>query len=318
MSVIYETLKKLKTESAEDSGNKRVSKKGKKNYPLKEISSKPAIIISIALLVLIGGVGIFFAVRSLNKTDNIQPGPKVFKIHKNSTYLEKDESSEVEGKESSNISYIPAAAKRKSVQDAVGKDTETQDLSLQRDVKIPENAVRRIVKNQPVDRKQYGFENLGRHSSPVKTNFSPKVSEEKELKEKVRTQRIHRANIERSLKISRLVDRIHESIKAGNIGRTKKFLRELEALKGKDNTYVLKMKAFWSLNRQDYESATGFLKRVLDKDERDLEAGINMAIIEIKTKRFQKAEERLKGLREIYPENTVILELINKLKLRPR
>ncbi|MEA3435046.1 MAG: tetratricopeptide repeat protein [Thermodesulfobacteriota bacterium] len=318
MSVIYKTLKKLKAESAEDLGSKRVSKKGKKNYPLKEISSKSAIIISIAVLILIGGVGIYFAVRSLNKTDNNQPRPKVFKIHKNSEYLEKDESSEGEGKESSNISYIPAEAKRKSAQDAVGRDIETQDLSSQRDVKIPKNAIHRTVENQPVDRKQHSFENLGQYSSPVKTTFSPKVSEEKELKEKVRTQRIHRANLERSLKISRLVDRIHESIKAGNISQTEKYLRELETLKGKDNTYVLKLRAFWSLNRQDYESATSFLKKVLDKNERDLEAGINMAIVEIKTKKFQQADERLKGLREIYPENTAISELIETLKLRSR
>ena len=318
MSVIYKTLKKLKTESAEDSENRRMSKKGKRSYPFKEVSSKPAIIISIALLVLIAGVGVFYAVSSLNKTDNNQPQPKVFPIHKSSEYIEGDESSEGEGKESLNIRYLPAEEKRKSAQDAVGKGTETQDISSQRDVKISKIAVNRTIENQPVDRKQHGFESLGKYSSPVKANLSPKISEEKELKEKVRMQRIHRTNLERSLKISRLVDRIHESIKAGNIGQTERLFSELESLKGKDNTYVLKLRAFWSLNRQDYESATSFLKKVLDKNERDLEAGINMAIVEIKTKRFQRAEKRLKGLREIYPENTAISKLIEKLKLRSR
>ena len=316
MSVIYKTLKKLKTESAEDSENRGVSKKGKKNYPLKEVSSKPAIIISIALLILFSSVGIFFAVRSLNKTDNNPPQPKIFKIHKNSEYIEKNESSEGEGKDSLNVRYTPAEKISKSAQDAAGKGAETQDLSS--DVKIPKIAAQRTVGNQPLDRKQHGFENLGKHPSYVKATFSPKISEEKKLKEKVRTQRIHRANLERSLKISRLVDRIHKYIKAGNIGLTEKYLRELETLKGKDNTFVLNLRAFWCLNRHDYESATSFLKKVLDKNEKDLEAGINMAIVEIKTKRFQQAEERLKRLREIYPENTAILELIEKLKLRSR
>ena len=312
MSVIYKTLKKLKTESAEDSGNKRISKKGKRIYPFKEVSSNPVVIISIALLVLIAGVGVFIAVRSLNKTDNNQPVPKVFQIHKNSEHIEKDESSEEEEKESLKVRYMPAEAISKDAQYTAGKSTETQDVSS--DVKIPEIAAHRTVGNQAVDRKQHGFKNPGQYSYPVKTIFSPKVSEEKELKEKVRTQRIHRANLERSLKISRLVDRIHKSIKAGNIGRTEKYLKELETLKGKDNTYVLKLRAFCSLNRQDYESATSFLKKVLDKNERDLEAGINMAIVEIKTKRFQRAEKRLKRLREIYPENTAISELIETLK----
>lgn len=312
MSVIYKTLKKLKTESAEDSGNKRISKKGKRIYPFKELSFNPVVIISIALLVLIAGVGVFIAVRSLNKTDSNQPVPKVFQIHKNSEHIEKDENSEEEEKESLKVRYMPAEAISKDAQYTAGKSTETQDVSS--DVKIPEIAAHRTVKNQAVDRKQHGFKNPGQYSSPVKTTFSPKVSEEKELKEKVRTQRIHRANLERSLKISRLVDRIHKSVKAGNIGRTEKYLKELETLKGKDNTYVLKLRAFCSLNRQDYESATRFLKKVLDKNERDLEAGINMAIVEIKTKRFQQAEKRLKRLREIYPENTAISELIETLK----
>jgi len=318
MSVIYKTLKKLKTESVEDSGNKRVSKEGKKNYPFKEVFSNPVIIISIVLLILIAGLGSFFAIRSLNKTDNNQPQPKVFPIHKNSEYMEGDESSEGKGKESLNVRYLPAEVKSKSTQNAVGKGTETQDISSQRDVKISRSVVNRTIENQPVDRKQHGFEKLGKYSSPVKANFSPKISEEKKLQEKVQTQRIHRTNLERSLKISRLVDKIHKSIKVGNIGQTERLFSELESLKGKDNIYVLKLRAFWCLNRQDHESAKKLLKKVLDTNERDLEAGINMAIVEIKTKRFQEAEKRLKGLMEIYPENTTISELIKTLKLRYR
>lgn len=316
MSVIYKTLKKLKTESEEDSGNIKVSKKGNKSYPFKEKSYNPAIIIFIALLILIAGVGVYFAVRSLNKTDNNKPRPKVFPIHENSEYIEKDESSEDEGKEPLNVRYMPAEVKNKSAQDVAGKNVETQDISS--DVKTSKIAAHRTVESQKVDRRQPGFESplifQGQYSSPVKVAYSPKISEEKKLKEKVRTQRIHRANLEKSLKISKLVDRIHKSIKTGNISQTEKFLRELETLKGKDNTYVFKLRAFCYLKRQDYESAKKLLKKVLDKNEGDLEAGINMAIVEIKTKMFKQAEERLKRLRENYPENTVISELIEALK----
>jgi len=49
-------------------------------------------------------------------------------------------------------------------------------------------------------------------------------------------------------------------------------------LKGEDNSYVLKLKAFWRLKQNDYESAALFLNEVLGKNENDLEAGINMAI----------------------------------------
>lgn len=310
MSVIYKTLKKLKTESAEDSGNRRVSKKEKTNFPFKEVSSNTAIIISIALLVLIAGAGVFYVVGSLNKTNNNQPMPKVFQIQKNSEYIEGDESSEGQEKKSHNARYMPAEAKSKNTHDAAGKGTAVQDISPQQDVKLSKIVAHRTVENQQAKEKPADF------IFPEKGAFSPKISEEKELKEKVRKQRIHRANLERSLTISRLVDRINKSIKAGNVGQTEKFLRELETLKGKDNVYVLKLRAFWCLNRQDYESAKKYLTKVLDKNERDVEAGINMAIVEIKTERFKQAEKRLKELRENYPENKAIPELIEKLKYK--
>ncbi len=318
MSVIYKTLKKLKTESAGEPENKRISKKGKKSYPFKAASLNPVIIISIAFLILVAGIGVFFAVRGLNETGNHQPQPKIFPVHKSSEHIESDESPEGEEKESLNIQYMPAEEMSKSAGNSDGKDTNTSDIPTQNDVKIPKTAVQRTLENLPADGKRHGFEKLGQYSFPVKATFSPGISEEKKLKEKVRTQIIHRANLERSLKISRLVDRIHKHIKIGNISLTEKYLRELETLKGKDNIFVLKLRSFWSLNQKDYESADKLLKKVLNTNRNDLEAGINMAIVEIKTERFQQAEERLKGLRVIYPENTVILELIEKLKPRYR
>ncbi len=318
MSVIYKTLKKLKTESAEDSEHKGILNKGKKSYPFKGVSLNPVIIISIVLLILIAGGGVFFAVRGLNETVNHQPQPKVFKIHQNSEYKQSDESSEGEQKKSSNINYIPAEAVSKGAQNTVGEDTITQDTSTPRDVKISRTNINRTIQAQPAEKKQQGFENLGQYSIPAKATFSPKIPEEKKLKEKVRMQRIHRTNLERSLKISRLVDRIHKNIKIGNVSLTEKLLGELELLKGKENNFVLKLRAFSYLKRKDYESAEKLLKKVLNKSEKDLEAAINMAIVEIKTKRFQQAEKRLKGLRETYPENTTILQLIEKLELSSR
>ena len=317
MSVIYKTLKKLKTESAEEPENKRISNKGSKSYLFKSVSLNPVIIIAIAFLILVAGIGGFIAVRSLNETGNHQPQPKIFPIQKSSEYIESDESLEGEEKKSLNVQYTPAEEMSKSAQDDDGKDTNSSDISTQNDIKIPKTAVHRTLENQQTD-KRHGFEKLGQYHFPAKATFSPKISEEKELKEKVRTQKIHQANLERSLKISRLVDRIYKHIKAGNISQTEKYLRELETLKGKDNIFVLKLRAFWSLNQQDYESAKKLLKKVLNANKSDLEAGINMAIVEIKTERFQQAGERLKGLRVIYPENAQILELIEKLRLRYR
>jgi tetratricopeptide (TPR) repeat protein len=318
MSVIYKTLKKLKTESAEESENKRVSIKGKKSYPFKAITLNSGIIISISLLILAACIIVFFAVRSLNQASSRQIQPKIFPIPQPAENMEGVESSEEEEKKSLNVQYMPAKGIEKQAGDTDAKAVNTSNISSQTDLKPPPTQLHGTLADQPADGKQHGFENLGRYSFPTKANFTPKMPEEKKLKEKVRAQRIHRANLERSLKISRLVDRIHKNIKASNISLTEKLLGELELLKGKENSFVLKLKAFFYLNRKDYESAEELLKKVLHTHKKDLEATINMAIVEIKTKRFQKAEKRLKGLRETYPENTTILELIEKLKLSSR
>ncbi|MDY6792661.1 MAG: tetratricopeptide repeat protein [Thermodesulfobacteriota bacterium] len=318
MSVIYKTLKKLKTESAEESENNGIAEKRKRSYSFKGVSFNPVIAISLVLLILIAAGGVFFATRGPKKTGKHPSQAKVFKIQQSSEYQQDDVSAEGEGKESVNIGYIPAQTESKDSENTAGKDTLAQDTSLQGDMKLPQIAARRTVENQPEKGNNFAQPQPAVFSSPQKGTFSPQRDEEKKHQEKIRRQRIHRTNLERSLKISRLVDRIHKHIKAGNISLTEKYLTELETLKGKDSTYVLKMRAFWALNRQDYTSATGFLKTALDKNEKDVEAGINMAIVEIKTKQFLKAENRLKKLRKIYPENTAISELVETLKLRSR
>ncbi len=139
---------------------------------------------------------------------------------------------------------------------------------------------------------------------PVKQKET-KIAEEK---------RIHLANIERSAKIASLVAKVQRSIRTWSSDQIRDLIDQLESLKGEDNSYILKLRAFWHLRQDDYKLAASFLKKVLSKNENDLEAGINMAILEIKTNSLIEAGKRLARLREIYPENTLIPELIQKLK----
>ena len=76
----------------------------------------------------------------------------------------------------------------------------------------------------------------------------------------------------------------------------------------------MKLRAFLHIRNQDYESAALLLEKVLKNDDTDLEAGINMAVVEIKTNRIQDAKKRLAKLREIYSDNIFIPELMRKLR----
>jgi len=65
---------------------------------------------------------------------------------------------------------------------------------------------------------------------------------------------------------------------------------------------VLKLRAYWFMRQGDYDKAAELLSRVLKENKDDLEAGVNMAIIEIRANEITKAKKRLARLRDIYQE----------------
>ncbi|RZB35395.1 MAG: hypothetical protein SRB2_03193 [Desulfobacteraceae bacterium Eth-SRB2] len=125
---------------------------------------------------------------------------------------------------------------------------------------------------------------------------------------------IHQANVERSMKIVRLVEKIQRSMGTVNDSCTQDLFDQLTLLKGEDDSYVLNLKAFCSFGQKDYETTATYLKRLLEQNEVDFDAGINMAIVEINTNQLQAARKRLAKLRKIYPDNILIPEMIQKLK----
>ena len=121
-------------------------------------------------------------------------------------------------------------------------------------------------------------------------------------------------NVEKGLKTARLVAEITDAIRQNNNEQTEELLDQLSGLKGVENRYVLNLRAYWLLLQKDYHAAAYPLNKVLEENKDDLEAGVNMAIVEIGTNRFQAARKRLLKLRSLYPENTRIAELIQKLR----
>jgi len=127
-----------------------------------------------------------------------------------------------------------------------------------------------------------------------------------------RAERIYRVNSEKAAKVGRLVSRIEESMKDGDMDDAKALIDRLTKLKGEESPYLLKLRAVWHMRQRDYPSAASLLTQVLEKEKDDLEAGINMAIIEIRTHRLDEARKRLAALREIYQANSLIPELIRE------
>ncbi len=142
-----------------------------------------------------------------------------------------------------------------------------------------------------------------------------KIFSEEEL-ENEKQKKILIARLEKSRKISGIVSEIQQSIHILDDSKIDKLINRLESLKGKNNNYVLKLKAFWLLKQADYKNAEPLLAKVLAKDENDIEAGLNMALIEIKTSRIEKAQQRLAKLKNIDSDNILIPEIMKKLRQR--
>jgi Flp pilus assembly protein TadD len=126
-------------------------------------------------------------------------------------------------------------------------------------------------------------------------------------------QNVAQQNVRRSLEINRLVHEIRSCMTAADCGRIESLFDRLQALKGAHNPYLLKLKGYWHLQQDRFESAMGLLQKVLIQDENDLEANVNMAIAEMRLNRRQRAKQRLARLREVYPDNAKLAEVWERL-----
>jgi hypothetical protein len=127
-------------------------------------------------------------------------------------------------------------------------------------------------------------------------------------------EKIFLKNAKKNAKIARLVADIRWEMSQGDKNRIQKLFDELILMKGQNNNYVVKLKAVWHIRNKEYERAADLLKTVLTKNERDIEAGINMAIVEINTKQEENAFRRLEKLQTIYPENIRLAEIMQRLR----
>lgn len=126
----------------------------------------------------------------------------------------------------------------------------------------------------------------------------------------LKTTAVH--TVDRSAQMGLLVERLQQAIRGGDEKEVETLLERLESLKGRSD-YVMRLKAFWYLKGGKYELARPLLQQLINKDENDLEAGINMAVLDIRTNHLEEARKRLRELRRLHGENTMIPAILEKI-----
>ncbi len=110
-----------------------------------------------------------------------------------------------------------------------------------------------------------------------------------------------------SLKVRRQAEfadtarKLQGAMAAGNGPQAEALLLRLGRLQGEDNAFVLKMRAYWHLRNQRYELSEALLSEVLERMPGDLDAQLNMAVVEAHTGRREDASARLADLARRFP-----------------
>ncbi len=115
------------------------------------------------------------------------------------------------------------------------------------------------------------------------------------------------------LEVSRLAQRISSAIQSDDHQQAAILLAKLVNIKGADNDFVLKLRAYSLIRQGLLDDARTILTEVLAHDAMDREAGLNMAVIDMKTGRLDVARRRLVQLQELYPEDRHIATYLRQL-----
>lgn len=114
-------------------------------------------------------------------------------------------------------------------------------------------------------------------------------------------------------KVFRLTRNVLSAIQAGDAALATDLIQQLVRIKGSQNYFVLNIKAYALISQGRLDEARSLLSRVLAHSANDFEAGLNMAVIDIKSNRYDLARRRLTHLQDLYPEKSSIGRYLRQL-----
>ena len=138
-------------------------------------------------------------------------------------------------------------------------------------------------------------------------------AEEKKAEEKKAEEAASMA-LEQKFSVPEMVVKLREGIAQGDENKVNKWFDALLTVKKTDDSYLLNMRAYWHITQQEYKKAETYLKQVLLQNSEDLEAGLNLAIVEMHTNRAEHAQQRLHILSQRYPSESRLQHVLNTLR----
>jgi len=335
MSVIFKTLEKLKNDRHQKETDKQKFRKNRNVISLDKITSSLPRLLVAGVLVMAFGVATYYVIEAwanggAESDNNIVQSETVPVLSEEVHQDENNAPSQINTTEpEENLGMLNSAHDPvKEGTPAFGESPPAQE-SVHAYYAPPRRRENNHLSHQNKMEKQeaqcsrpdsahatiMGNRDIAPPRIPQKKSEQQNGLPDKEtMEQKMQQEKMHLATVKKNAKICRLLLETQKSLLSENDSRTESLLNELSSYKGQDDDCVMRFRAFWHLKRGRYDTAESLLDLLLQKDGNDLESGINMAVLEIKTNRLDRAQERLERLRRIYADNTQIASLLTKIR----
>lgn len=115
------------------------------------------------------------------------------------------------------------------------------------------------------------------------------------------------------LKINKISQRLYRAISMNDEAAVAAGFRELHNFTSPDSTFSLKMQAIWSIKKGDDKQGRLLFNEVLKRNPSDVDAGVNIAVMDIRANDVARARHRLEELAITNPQNRTVLSLLEQL-----
>lgn len=135
---------------------------------------------------------------------------------------------------------------------------------------------------------------------------SPRTPPDKTYLDKTTFKLGRQADSSKDQDVSHWVNLFSSEMSAGNHEQARSHLAKLQAKLPAQSITLLRMQAWYSVDTSDDESARGLFLRILDRVPDDQNAGVNIALIDWRAKRYSAALTRIDRLHQMYPDSSLV------------
>lgn len=151
----------------------------------------------------------------------------------------------------------------------------------------------------------------------AKTNvIESNIVEKKATSNEINREKISEKNVDSPPNVGFIVNQIKSTIRSGNAEKLDVLFSSLEQQTSIDSIIVLRLRGYAMLMQNNNIEAKSVYENLLHQYPDDLEANLNMVLLEVRLGESSQAIARLYRLRSLYPDSTEVTRYLNTLEVR--